>query len=157
MNVLWEIAGWLFYQASRHRLTKHLSFNLRHFPLPVVLYVTNIGVHIDIRSGKFRNQRILTLIQIMHEQLLTSVMSRTKNSNIKTVLERWGRLEEELEQIDFKLTKREIVNSLINICSVSTGVGYLSYNIIHMFFLAGCRNCLHRPFNNGWYQVLPSA
>ena len=50
---------------------------------------------------------------------------------MKTVLERWGRLEEELEQIDFKLTKREIANSLINICSVSTGVGYFSYKIIH--------------------------
>jgi hypothetical protein len=67
----------------------------------------------------------------MHEQLLTNVISRTRNSNMKTVLERWGRLEEELEQIDFKLTKREIANSIINICSVSTGVGYFSYKIIH--------------------------
>lgn len=63
----------------------------------------------------------------MLEQLVTSVISRTRNADIKTMLERWGRLEEELEQIDVKFSKRENANSLINICSHMDGLNADSY------------------------------
>lgn len=58
----------------------------------------------------------------MQSLIIKNVVSRTKVVDLKSVLERWGWLEQEVEQVDIKLTKREIANNLIDICSQKDGI-----------------------------------
>ncbi|VDI00729.1 centromere protein N [Mytilus galloprovincialis] len=58
----------------------------------------------------------------MQKQLLGHVVSRTRTKDLKPILERWGWLEQEVEQIDLSKTKREITNSLIEVCNQKEGL-----------------------------------
>ena len=54
----------------------------------------------------------------MQTHILKSVVSRTKIADLRAVLERWGWLEQEVEQVNVKQTKREIAINLVDICDV---------------------------------------
>jgi len=55
----------------------------------------------------------------MEARIVQSVVTRCKIVDIRNVIMRWGLLENhEIEEIDFKDTKREIATSIIVLCEV---------------------------------------
>lgn len=123
-------------------------------------YVIGICVHIEeSQSGNFDRHKSCFYpfsVTKMQKQLLGHVVSRTRTKDLKPILERWGWLEQEVEQIDLSKTKREITNSLIEVCNVRTTC-MKGCIISESFFFFFFRNFIEQPFytciRSRWFVV----